>query len=177
MPESEIDRLIPKSWNAATLNPGRGSVSKNQRAKSAHRQSGGHQVQRPAGASYPGDWRAANHSIITADAAKEMRLKPGDRAAALIKSRSNDSSSVTNTRHSMNHKWNGLLNRGLKLIFLPWRLEPQAERGAAAEDSSGCGSRSSSRRCRNRRRLPRANRHTNRSSLWLEWKHFCADSE
>ena len=70
VPESEIDRMIPKKFE-------RGDLA----ARRLHfrKISGRNQLTLAIGEQHI-------TSIITADAAKELRLKPGDRAAALIKS-------------------------------------------------------------------------------------------
>jgi molybdopterin-binding protein len=86
VPESEIDRLFPKKLE-------RGSIAS--RRSNLRKISGRNQlVGRVLEVQYSGllaQVRLAigeQHitAIITADAAKEMRLKPGERAAALIKS-------------------------------------------------------------------------------------------
>lgn len=86
IPESEIDRLLPKKLT-------RGNVA--QRRSDFRRISGRNQLIGRVMAVKFGDLLAQvtlgigeQHitAIITADAAREMRLKPGDRAAALIKS-------------------------------------------------------------------------------------------
>jgi molybdopterin-binding protein len=86
VPESEIDRLIPKSFD-------RGDIAS--RRTSYRKISGRNQlVGRVIAVKYSGLLAqitlaiGEQHitSIITADAAKEMRLKPGERAAALVKS-------------------------------------------------------------------------------------------
>lgn len=86
VPESEIDRMIPRKLN-------RGDVES--RRINFRKISGRNQlIGRVLEVKYSGLLAqvtlsiAEQHitSIITADAAKEMRLKPGDRAAALIKS-------------------------------------------------------------------------------------------
>ena len=86
VPESEIDRLIPKSFDRGDL------VS---RRSNYRKISGRNQlVGRVIAVKYSGLLAqitlaiGEQHitSIITADAAKEMRLKPGERAAALVKS-------------------------------------------------------------------------------------------
>ena len=86
VPESEIDRLFPKKLE-------RGSIES--RRSNLRKISGRNQlVGRVLEVQYSGllaQVRLAigeQHitAIITADAAKEMRLKPGERAAALIKS-------------------------------------------------------------------------------------------
>jgi molybdopterin-binding protein len=86
VPESEIDRLFPKKLE-------RGSIES--RRSNLRKISGRNQlVGRVLEVKYSGllaQVRLAigeQHitAIITADAAKEMRLKPGERAAALIKS-------------------------------------------------------------------------------------------
>jgi molybdopterin-binding protein len=86
VPESEIDRLFPKKLE-------RGSIES--RRNNMRKISGRNQlIGRVLEVKYSGllaQVRLAigeQHitAIITADAAKEMRLKPGERAAALIKS-------------------------------------------------------------------------------------------
>ena len=86
VPESEIDRLFPKKLERGDIEARRGNLRKI---------SGRNQlIGRVLEVKYSGllaQVRMAigeQHitAIITADAAKEMRLKPGERAAALIKS-------------------------------------------------------------------------------------------
>lgn len=86
VPESEIDRLFPKKLERGDIESRRGNLRKI---------SGRNQlIGRVLEVKYSGllaQVRMAigeQHitAIITADAAKEMRLKPGERAAALIKS-------------------------------------------------------------------------------------------
>ena len=86
VPESEIDRMIPRKLN-------RGNVES--RRINFRKISGRNQlIGRVLEVKYSGLLAQVTlsiseqriTSIITADAAKEMRLKPGDRAAALIKS-------------------------------------------------------------------------------------------
>ncbi len=86
VPESEIDRLFPKKLERGDIETRRGNLRKI---------SGRNQlIGRVLEVKYSGllaQVRMAigeQHitAIITADAAKEMRLKPGERAAALIKS-------------------------------------------------------------------------------------------
>jgi molybdopterin-binding protein len=86
VPESEIDRMIPRKLN-------RGDVES--RRPNFRKISGRNQlIGRVLEVKYSGLLAQVTlsiseqriTSIITADAAKEMRLKPGDRAAALIKS-------------------------------------------------------------------------------------------
>jgi molybdopterin-binding protein len=86
VPESEIDRLIPKSVE-------RGDVAS--RRINFRKISGRNQlVGRVLSIKFSGLLAQVTMAIgeqhitaiITADAAKEMRLKPGERAAALIKS-------------------------------------------------------------------------------------------
>jgi molybdopterin-binding protein len=86
VPESEIDRLFPKKFE-------RGSIES--RRNNLRKISGRNQlVGRVLEVKFSGllaQIRLAIGeqqitAIITADAAKEMRLKPGERAAALIKS-------------------------------------------------------------------------------------------
>jgi molybdopterin-binding protein len=86
VPESEIDRLIPKKLDRGDIGTRRGNFRKI---------SGRNQlIGRVVAIKYSGLLAQVTMSfgeqhitaIITADAAKEMRLKPGERAAALIKS-------------------------------------------------------------------------------------------
>jgi molybdopterin-binding protein len=86
VPESEIDRLIPKKLERGSIGTRRGNFRK---------VSGRNQlIGRVLEVKYSGllaQVRMAigeQHitAIITADAAKEMRLKVGERAAALVKS-------------------------------------------------------------------------------------------
>jgi molybdopterin-binding protein len=86
VPESEIDRLIPKKLARGDLQTRRGNFRKI---------SGRNQlIGRVLSIKYSGLLAQVTMAIseqhitaiITADAAKEMRLKPGERAAALIKS-------------------------------------------------------------------------------------------
>jgi molybdopterin-binding protein len=86
VPESEIDRIIPKTFS-------RGDVVS--RRISFRKISGRNQlVGRVISLKYSGLLAQVTlaigeqfiTAIITADAAKEMRLKPGERAAALVKS-------------------------------------------------------------------------------------------
>jgi molybdopterin-binding protein len=86
VPESEIDRLIPKKLERGSIETRRGNFRK---------VSGRNQlIGRVLEVKYSGllaQVRMAigeQHitAIITADAAKEMRLKVGERAAALVKS-------------------------------------------------------------------------------------------
>jgi molybdopterin-binding protein len=86
VPESEIDRMIPRKLN-------RGNVES--RRINFRKISGRNQlIGRVLEVKYSGLLAQVTlsiaeqriTSIITADAAKEMRLKPGDHAAALIKS-------------------------------------------------------------------------------------------
>ena len=86
VPESEIDRLFPKKLSYGDIETRRGNFRKI---------SGRNQlIGRVLEVKYSGllaQIRLAigeQHitAIITADAAKEMRLKPGERAAALVKS-------------------------------------------------------------------------------------------
>ena len=86
VPESEIDRMLPKQLNRGEIETRRGGFRKI---------SGRNQLIGRVLAVKYGDLLAQvtmsvgeQHitAIITADAAKEMRLKPGERAAALIKS-------------------------------------------------------------------------------------------
>jgi molybdopterin-binding protein len=86
VPESEIDRLIPKKLERGDITQRRGNFRK---------VSGRNQlIGRVVNIKYGGLLAQVTlligeqhiTSIITADAAKEMRLKVGERAAALIKS-------------------------------------------------------------------------------------------
>ena len=86
VPESEIDRLIPKKLDRGDI----GTRRLNFRKISGRNQL----IGRVVAIKYSGLLAqitlaiGEQHitSIITADAAKEMRLKPGEQAAALIKS-------------------------------------------------------------------------------------------
>lgn len=86
VPESEIDRLIPRKLDRGDI----GTRRLNFRKISGRNQL----IGRVVAIKYSGLLAqitlaiGEQHitSIITADAAKEMRLKPGERAAALIKS-------------------------------------------------------------------------------------------
>ena len=86
VPESEIDRLFPTKLDRGDIAARRGQFRKI---------SGRNQlIGRVVAIKYSGILAQVTlafgeqqiTSIITADAAKEMRLKPGERAAALIKS-------------------------------------------------------------------------------------------
>jgi len=86
VPESEIDRLIPRKLLQGDVETRRGNFRKI---------SGRNQlIGRVLEVKYSGLLAQVTlaigeqhiTSIITADAAKELRLKPGDRAAALVKS-------------------------------------------------------------------------------------------
>ena len=86
VPESEIDRLIPAKLNRGEVHERRGAFRKI---------SGRNQlIGRIVAVKYDGllaqvTLRIGEQhitSLITADAAREMRLKPGERAAALVKS-------------------------------------------------------------------------------------------
>jgi molybdopterin-binding protein len=86
VPESEIDRLFPKKLERGSFETRRGTLRKI---------SGRNQlIGRVLEVKYSGLLAQVRlvigeqqiTAIITADAAKEMRLKPGERAAALIKS-------------------------------------------------------------------------------------------
>jgi molybdopterin-binding protein len=86
VPESEIDRLIPKKLERGDMQTRRGNFRKI---------SGRNQlIGRVVGLKFSGLLAQVTlvigeqhiTSIITADAAKELRLKVGDRAAALVKS-------------------------------------------------------------------------------------------
>ncbi|MGB2627221.1 MAG: helix-turn-helix transcriptional regulator [Candidatus Acidiferrum sp.] len=86
VPESEIDRLIPKKLDRGDITQRRGNFRK----VSGRNQLIGRVVAIKFGGLLAqvtlsfGEQHIT--SIITADAAKEMRLKVGERAAALIKS-------------------------------------------------------------------------------------------
>ena len=86
VPESEIDRLLPKKLERGELASRRGNFRKI---------SGRNQlIGRVVALKFSGLLAQVTlaigeqhiTAIITADAAKEMRLKPGERAAALVKS-------------------------------------------------------------------------------------------
>lgn len=86
VPESEIDRMIPKALDRGDVSMRRGNFRKI---------SGRNQlIGRVIAVKYSGLLAQVTMaigeqhitSIITADAAKEMRLKPGERACALVKS-------------------------------------------------------------------------------------------
>jgi molybdopterin-binding protein len=86
VPESEIDRLIPKNLDRGDIETRRGNFRKI---------SGRNQlIGRVLDVKYSGLLAQVTlkigeqqiTAIITADAAKEMRLKTGERAAALVKS-------------------------------------------------------------------------------------------
>lgn len=86
VPDSEIDRLIPKKFGRGDLETRRGNFRKI---------SGRNQlIGKVLDVKYSGLLAQVTlligeqriTAIITADAAKEMRLKPGERAAALVKS-------------------------------------------------------------------------------------------
>jgi molybdopterin-binding protein len=86
IPESEIDRMIPKKLDRGDIAQRRGNFRKISGRNQLH----GRVIE----VKYSGFLAQVTMSIgeqhitaiITADAAKEMRLKPGERAAALIKS-------------------------------------------------------------------------------------------
>jgi molybdopterin-binding protein len=86
VPDSEIDRLIPKKFGRGDLESRRGNFRK----ISGRNQLIGKVLDVKFSGLLAqvtmliGEQRIT--AIITADAAKEMRLKPGERAAALIKS-------------------------------------------------------------------------------------------
>jgi molybdopterin-binding protein len=86
VPESEIDRLIPKSFDRGDLL----SRRTNYRKISGRNQLIGRVIAVKFSGLLAQITLAIGEqhitSIITADAAKEMRLKPGERAAALVKS-------------------------------------------------------------------------------------------
>lgn len=86
VPESEIDRMLPKRLERGDIASRRGNFRKI---------SGRNQlIGRVVAVKFSGLLAQVTlaigkqhiTSIITADAAKELRLKPGDRAAALVKS-------------------------------------------------------------------------------------------
>jgi len=86
IPESEIDRMLPKKLDRGDIITRRGNF---------RRISGRNQlIGRVVAIKFSGLLAQVTlaigeqhiTSIITADAAKELRLKPGDRAAALVKS-------------------------------------------------------------------------------------------
>jgi molybdopterin-binding protein len=86
VPESEIDRMIPKKLGRGDIASRRGNFRKISGRNQLHG--------RVLDVKYSGLLAQVTMAIgeqqitaiITADAAKEMRLKPGERAAALIKS-------------------------------------------------------------------------------------------
>jgi molybdopterin-binding protein len=86
VPESEIDRMFPKKLERGEISLRRGQFRK----ISGRNQLIGRVVAIKYGGLLAQVTLAIGEqqitSIITADAAKEMRLKPGERAAALIKS-------------------------------------------------------------------------------------------
>jgi molybdopterin-binding protein len=86
VPESEIDRLFPKKLNYGDIETRRGNFRK----ISGRNQLIGRVVAMKFSGLLAQVTLAIGEqhitSIITADAAKELRLKTGDRAAALIKS-------------------------------------------------------------------------------------------
>ena len=86
VPESEIDRLIPKSLERGEVT----SRRTNYRKISGRNQLVGRVISVKFGDLLAQVTLAIGEqhitSIITADAAKEMRLKPGERVAALVKS-------------------------------------------------------------------------------------------
>jgi molybdopterin-binding protein len=86
VPESEIDRLIPKSLERGDIQSRRGNFRK----VSGRNQLVGRVVAIKFGGLLAQITMSIGEqhitAIITADAAKEMRLKVGERAAALIKS-------------------------------------------------------------------------------------------
>jgi molybdopterin-binding protein len=86
VPESEIDRLIPKKFERGDL----ASRRVNFRKISGRNQLVGRVLSIKFSGLLAQVTMAIGEqhitAIITADAAKEMRLKPGERAAALIKS-------------------------------------------------------------------------------------------
>jgi molybdopterin-binding protein len=86
IPESEIDRMIPKKLDRGDIATRRGNFRKISGRNQLHG--------RVIDIKYSGLLAQVTMAIgeqhitaiITADAAREMRLKPGERAAALIKS-------------------------------------------------------------------------------------------
>lgn len=86
VPESEIDRLFPKKLERGSIETRRGNLRK----ISGRNQLIGRVLEVKYGGLLAQVRLAIGEqqitAIITADAAKEMRLKPGERAAALIKS-------------------------------------------------------------------------------------------
>jgi len=86
IPESEIDRMIPKKLDRGDIATRRGNFRKISGRNQLHG--------RVIAIKYSGLLAQVTMAIgeqhitaiITADAAREMRLKPGERAAALIKS-------------------------------------------------------------------------------------------
>ena len=86
VPESEIDRLIPKKLERGDIGTRRGNFRK----ISGRNQLLGRVVELKFSGLLAQVTLAIGEqhitSIITADAAKELRLKVGDRAAALVKS-------------------------------------------------------------------------------------------
>jgi molybdopterin-binding protein len=86
IPESEIDRMIPKKLDRGDIATRRGNFRKISGRNQLHG--------RVIDIKYNGLLAQVTMAIgeqhitaiITADAAREMRLKPGERAAALIKS-------------------------------------------------------------------------------------------
>jgi len=85
VPESEIDRLLPKKLERGGLQRRRGAF----RRISGRNQLSGRVLEVKYGGLLAqvtlaiGEQRIT--AIITADAARELRLKPGERAAALVK--------------------------------------------------------------------------------------------
>jgi molybdopterin-binding protein len=86
VPESEIDRLFPKKLSYGDIESRRGSFRK----ISGRNQLIGRVLEVKYGGLLAQVRLAIGEqqitALITADAAKEMRLKPGERAAALVKS-------------------------------------------------------------------------------------------
>ncbi|HEX8871578.1 MAG TPA: helix-turn-helix transcriptional regulator [Candidatus Acidoferrum sp.] len=86
VPESEIDRLIPKKLWRGDIETRRGNFRK----ISGRNQLIGRVIEVKFSGLLAQVTLAIGEqhitSIITADAARELRLKPGDRAAALVKS-------------------------------------------------------------------------------------------
>ncbi|HKV60966.1 MAG TPA: helix-turn-helix transcriptional regulator [Candidatus Acidoferrum sp.] len=86
IPESEIDRLFPKKLSYGDIESRRGNFRK----ISGRNQLIGRVLEVKYGGLLAQVRLAIGEqqitALITADAAKEMRLKPGERAAALVKS-------------------------------------------------------------------------------------------
>src|SRR3974377_823886 len=86
VPESEIDRLIPKKLERGDIASRRGAFRKITRGNPPVGGVGGLKFSGLLAQVTLAIGEQHITSIITADAAKELRLKMGDRAAALIKS-------------------------------------------------------------------------------------------